>query len=225
VSGSSDGGATNLVPGASDAYNPTTRTLTRSTNEPIAAAHIADTSDAHAASAISVSAAGFDGNLSTTDTNLQLVAQKVDDLVAPGAPTNYLIAVRAAGTPQTIASSTLTTFLPTNSVTASGITWTHSTGRATITAAGKYAVFYNFLITEMAANTLASSLIQHISSGTTNTIGNSSGSFSTTGGYRFSASTVENMSVGDVVYSAITQTDTDGGAETMYGSFRIIRVQ
>jgi hypothetical protein len=53
VSGSSDGGATNLVPGASDAYNPTTRTLTRSTNEPIAAAHIADTTAAHPASAIS----------------------------------------------------------------------------------------------------------------------------------------------------------------------------
>jgi hypothetical protein len=43
--------------------------------------HLADTSDAHDASAISVVASGFNGNLATTDDTVQKVAQKLDDLV------------------------------------------------------------------------------------------------------------------------------------------------
>ena len=47
-------------------------------------AHIADTTDAHDASAISVVASGFNGNLATTDVNMQMVAQKVDELAVGG---------------------------------------------------------------------------------------------------------------------------------------------
>ena len=46
--------------------------------------HLADTADAHDASAISVAAAGFNGNLDPTDDTVQKVAQKVDDLVLGG---------------------------------------------------------------------------------------------------------------------------------------------
>lgn len=46
--------------------------------------HTGDTTAAHAASAISVSAAGFNGNLAITDTDMQAVAQKVDDLALGG---------------------------------------------------------------------------------------------------------------------------------------------
>lgn len=46
--------------------------------------HINDTADAHDASAISVNAAGFNGNLAPTDDTVQKVAQKVDDLVLGG---------------------------------------------------------------------------------------------------------------------------------------------
>jgi hypothetical protein len=48
------------------------------------AAHTGDTSDAHDASAISVDASGFNGNLAATDDTVQKVAQKVDDLALGG---------------------------------------------------------------------------------------------------------------------------------------------
>jgi hypothetical protein len=46
--------------------------------------HTGDTSDAHDASAISVDASGFNGNLTTSDDTVQKVAQKVDDLALGG---------------------------------------------------------------------------------------------------------------------------------------------
>lgn len=49
--------------------------------------HVNDTTAAHAASAISVDASGFNGNLTTSDTTVQAVAQKLDDLSASGSPT------------------------------------------------------------------------------------------------------------------------------------------
>jgi len=49
-----------------------------------AANHLADTSDAHDASAISVVSAGFNGNLAPTDDTVQKVAQKLDDLAVGG---------------------------------------------------------------------------------------------------------------------------------------------
>lgn len=42
--------------------------------------HLNDTTDAHDASAISVDASGFNGNLTTSDDTVQEVAQKLDDL-------------------------------------------------------------------------------------------------------------------------------------------------
>lgn len=47
------------------------------------ATHTGDTTAAHAASAISVDASGFNGNLTTSDDTVQEVAQKLDDLSIP----------------------------------------------------------------------------------------------------------------------------------------------
>ena len=64
------------------------RYYTKALADAALAAHTGDSSAAHTASAISVDASGFNGNLTTGDTTVQAVAQKVDDLaVGGGAPT------------------------------------------------------------------------------------------------------------------------------------------
>jgi hypothetical protein len=93
-------------------------------------AHVTDTSGAHAASAISVDATGFNGNLTTGDTNVQLVAQKVDDLVAgSGIPTTIvdakgdLIVATAADTPAIVSVGTNGQVLTADSALTAGVKW------------------------------------------------------------------------------------------------------
>ena len=93
-------------------------------------AHVADTSGAHAASAISVDATGFNGNLTTGDTNVQLVAQKVDDLIAgSGIPTTIvdakgdLIVATAADTPAIVSVGTNGQVLTADSALTAGVKW------------------------------------------------------------------------------------------------------
>jgi hypothetical protein len=60
-----------------------------------AATHVADGTAAHAASAVSVDASGFNGNLAVTDDTVQKVAQKVDDLaLGGGGSTDYTALAR-----------------------------------------------------------------------------------------------------------------------------------
>jgi hypothetical protein len=62
------------------------------------ATHTGDASDAHDASAISVDASGFNGNLTTSDDTVQKVAQKVDDLALGGSSAG-IVALHTSGTP------------------------------------------------------------------------------------------------------------------------------
>jgi hypothetical protein len=78
---------------------------------------------AHPASAISVSSAGFNGNLTTGDDTVQKVAQKVDDLVASGGATSTNTLLTAAAT-NTLAGSVWQTLTVTNAVV---LLWTNTT--------------------------------------------------------------------------------------------------
>ena len=68
--------------------------------------------DDQTAAEVTVTATGFDGNLATTDTNLQLVTQKVDDLVLGG----------GGGDPSQIGSDFIDAAITANTWTVTGIT-------------------------------------------------------------------------------------------------------
>jgi hypothetical protein len=94
--------------------------------------HVNDTTAAHAASAISVDASGFNGNLGTGDDTVQKVAQKLDDLVTGGSETlpatiidakGDLIVGSAADTPVRVAVGANRRVLRAASGETSGVKW------------------------------------------------------------------------------------------------------